>query len=72
MTRSELYDFSQLKRHLKMHDGYKCEKEGCSYKAEKFSQLVKHRREKHKRKANCEQPVNCPYCQKRITTASGL
>ena len=55
-----------------MHRGYKCEKEDCEFKSEKFSELVKHRREVHKGKPKSEQPVNCPYCEKVITTASGL
>ncbi|KAM3623161.1 uncharacterized protein V6R79_007807 [Siganus canaliculatus] len=46
---------SKLKRHEKVHRGYPCKEEGCSFTGKTWTEYVKHRREQHRLILKCEQ-----------------
>ena len=64
--------YSQLKKHMKTHVGYKCEEPGCDFIGENWNEKVKHRREKHRKKRKCEMPQKCPHCEKELSSAANL
>ncbi|KAK2519113.1 Gtf3a [Columba guinea] len=49
---------SRLKRHEKIHEGYACKKENCSYTAKTWTELLKHNKESH------TEPIVCSTCYK--------
>ncbi|CAD7671312.1 unnamed protein product [Nyctereutes procyonoides] len=49
---------SRLKRHGKVHEGYMCQKDKCSFVAKTWTELLKHVRETHK------EDIKCEVCQK--------
>ncbi|CAB1425502.1 unnamed protein product [Pleuronectes platessa] len=46
---------SKLKRHEKVHRGYACEEEDCSFRAKTWTEHLKHRKEQHRPALRCEQ-----------------
>ncbi|XP_029359178.1 transcription factor IIIA-like [Echeneis naucrates] len=46
---------SKLKRHEKVHRGYPCGEDGCSFTAKTWTENLKHRKEQHRRTLKCEQ-----------------
>lgn len=46
---------SRLKRHEKVHRGYPCQEEGCSFTAKTWTEHLKHRKEQHRRVLKCDQ-----------------
>ncbi|XP_053189243.1 general transcription factor IIIAa [Scomber japonicus] len=46
---------SKLKRHEKVHRGYPCKEEGCTFTAKTWTDNVKHRKEQHRPSLRCEQ-----------------
>uniref|UniRef100_A0A8C3LBR4 Transcription factor IIIA n=1 Tax=Chrysolophus pictus TaxID=9089 RepID=A0A8C3LBR4_CHRPC len=49
---------NSLKRHKKIHEGYACKKENCSYIGKTWSELLKHNKESH------AEPIVCTECSK--------
>uniref|UniRef100_A0A8P0SC60 Transcription factor IIIA n=2 Tax=Canis lupus familiaris TaxID=9615 RepID=A0A8P0SC60_CANLF len=49
---------SRLKRHGKVHEGYMCQKDKCSFVAKTWTELLKHVKETHK------EDIKCEVCQK--------
>ncbi|KFU99413.1 Transcription factor IIIA, partial [Tauraco erythrolophus] len=49
---------SRLKRHEKIHEGYACKKENCSYIGKTWTELLKHNKESH------TEPIVCNECYK--------
>ncbi|XP_053912002.1 transcription factor IIIA [Cuculus canorus] len=49
---------SLLKRHEKVHEGYVCKKENCSYTGKTWTELLKHNKESH------TEPIVCSECYK--------
>ncbi|XP_074487045.1 general transcription factor IIIAa [Sebastes fasciatus] len=46
---------SKLKRHQKVHRGYPCKEEGCSFTGKTWTEYLKHRKEQHRLLLQCEQ-----------------
>ncbi|XP_070837997.1 transcription factor IIIA-like [Chaetodon trifascialis] len=46
---------SKLKRHEKVHRGYPCKEEGCSFTGKTWTEYLKHRKEQHRRILKCDQ-----------------
>ncbi|KAK5925914.1 hypothetical protein CgunFtcFv8_021530 [Champsocephalus gunnari] len=46
---------SKLKRHEKVHQGYPCKEEGCSFTGKTWTEYLKHRKEQHRPTLKCEQ-----------------
>ncbi|XP_019959605.2 transcription factor IIIA-like [Paralichthys olivaceus] len=46
---------SKLRRHEKVHRGYDCTEEGCSFTAKTWTEHLKHRKEQHRPVLKCEQ-----------------
>ncbi|XP_015256365.1 PREDICTED: transcription factor IIIA-like [Cyprinodon variegatus] len=49
---------SKLKRHEKVHKGYPCEEEDCSFTGKTWTDLLKHRKEQHR------VALKCKHCSK--------
>ncbi|KAJ8347887.1 hypothetical protein SKAU_G00264760 [Synaphobranchus kaupii] len=47
---------SKLKRHGKVHEGYPCKEEGCSFLGKTWTEYQKHRKEMHRAQLQCD---NC-------------
>lgn len=45
---------SNLKRHQKVHRGYPCKEEGCSFTGKTWTDYLKHRKEQHRPILKCE------------------
>lgn len=46
---------SKLKRHEKVHRGYPCNEEGCSFTGKTWTEYLRHRKEQHRRILQCGQ-----------------
>lgn len=46
---------SKLKRHEKVHRGYPCKEEGCSFTGKTWTEYLKHRKEQHRVVLTCDQ-----------------
>ncbi|XP_073330443.1 transcription factor IIIA-like [Pagrus major] len=46
---------SKLKRHEKVHRGYPCKDEGCSFTGKTWTEYLKHRKEQHRVTLECDQ-----------------
>ncbi|XP_017262538.1 general transcription factor IIIAa [Kryptolebias marmoratus] len=46
---------SKLKRHEKVHKGYPCQEEGCTFTGRTWTELLKHRKELHRQVVKCDQ-----------------
>ncbi|XP_036963513.1 general transcription factor IIIAa [Acanthopagrus latus] len=46
---------SKLKRHEKVHRGYPCKEEGCSFTGKTWTEYLKHRKEQHRLILKCDQ-----------------
>ncbi|KAL7404795.1 hypothetical protein ABVT39_019163 [Epinephelus coioides] len=46
---------SKLKRHEKVHRGYPCKEEGCSFTGKTWTEYLKHRKEQHRLILRCDQ-----------------
>ncbi|KAK9540881.1 hypothetical protein VZT92_003302 [Zoarces viviparus] len=46
---------SKLKRHEKVHRGYPCKDEGCSFTGKTWTEYLKHRKEQHRLVLRCDQ-----------------
>ncbi|XP_035516856.1 transcription factor IIIA-like [Morone saxatilis] len=46
---------SKLKRHEKVHRGYPCKEEGCSFTGKTWTEYLKHRKEQHRLTVKCDQ-----------------
>lgn len=46
---------SKLKRHEKVHRGYPCTEEGCSFSGKTWTEYLRHRKEQHRLVFKCEQ-----------------
>lgn len=45
---------SKLRRHEKVHAGYQCQEEACVFKGKTWTELLKHRKEAHRRVYTCD------------------
>lgn len=46
---------SKLKRHEKVHRGYPCKEEGCSFTGKTWTEYLKHRKDQHRLTLKCDQ-----------------
>ncbi|XP_047434730.1 transcription factor IIIA-like [Mugil cephalus] len=46
---------SKLKRHEKVHRGYPCKEEDCSFSGKTWTEYLKHRKEEHRLSLRCDQ-----------------
>lgn len=46
---------NKLKRHEKVHRGYPCKEEGCSFSGKTWTEYLKHRKEQHQPAHKCDQ-----------------
>ncbi|KAG7484327.1 hypothetical protein MATL_G00048080 [Megalops atlanticus] len=45
---------SKLKRHQKLHEGYPCKEDSCSFLGKTWTEYLQHRREKHRVQLQCD------------------